>query len=63
MANNATTKMLDMATADDIAGYQSYTIGILDNQIPTISDIDQYKLVNREIKFLLPVRVTCSRNV
>ena len=46
VANNATTKMLDKATADDIAGYQSYTIRYLDNQIPTVSDIDQYKLVN-----------------
>ena len=35
-----------MPTADDIAGYQSYTIRYLDNQIPTVSDIDQYKLVN-----------------
>ena len=43
VANNATT---NKATADDIAGYQSYTIRYLDNQIPTVSDIDQYKLVN-----------------
>ena len=46
VANNATTKMLDKATADDIAGYQSYTIRYLDNQISTMSDIDQYKLLN-----------------
>ena len=46
VANNATTKVLEKATVDDIAGFQSYTIRCLDNQLPTISDIEQYKLLN-----------------
>ena len=37
VANNATTKVLEKATVDDIAGFQSRC---LDNQLPTVSNIE-----------------------
>ena len=46
VTNNTTSKMLDKATANDVAGFQSYTIRGLDNKMSTVSDIEQYKLLN-----------------
>ena len=46
VANNATSKMLEKASKDDVAGFQSYTIVNMQGKISTESDIDQFKLLN-----------------
>lgn len=46
VANSSSRKILEKATKEDIAGFQAYTIRNLDNQLPTSSDIEQYKLLN-----------------
>ncbi len=38
--------MLEKATADDIAGFQAFTIRNLDNNLSTDSDIEQYKVLS-----------------
>ena len=40
--------MLEKATDDDIAGFQSYTIRTLDKKLTTGSDIEQYKVLSVE---------------
>ncbi len=35
VANNATSSMLEKATAEDIAGFQAFTIRNLDNKLST----------------------------
>ena len=40
------SRMLENATDDDVAGFQNYTIRNLDNRLSTQSDIEQYKLLN-----------------
>ena len=39
VASSSTKKVLEKATTDDIAGFQSYTIRCMDNQLPTNPDI------------------------
>ena len=46
MANSASSKILEKATKDDIASFQSYTIRNLDKKLCTKSDIEQYKIVS-----------------
>ncbi len=38
--------MLEKITSDDAAGFQSYKIRRLDQQVSIESDIDQYRLLN-----------------
>ena len=44
--NNTSSKMLEKATKEDIAGFQSYTIRNMYTKLSTESDIDQFKLLN-----------------
>ena len=44
--SSASSTVLEKATDEDIAGFQSYTIRNLDTQQVTGSDIEQYKLMN-----------------
>ena len=46
VVNSTTSIMLEKADESDIAGCQAYTVGSLDNKLPTDSDIDQYKVKN-----------------
>ena len=46
VTNSASSTMLQKASADDIAGFQAYTIRSLDNKLSSESDIDQYKVLN-----------------
>ncbi len=43
---NTESAMLSKATAEDVAGFQCYTIRNLDNKLSTEPDIDQYMLLN-----------------
>ena len=43
--NNTSSKMLEKATKEDIAGFQSYTIRNMYTKLSTESDIDQFKLL------------------
>ena len=44
--NNTSSTMLEKASADDIAAFQTYTIRSLDNKLSSESDIEQYKLLS-----------------
>ena len=46
VANNATSRILQKASKDDINEFQAYTIRNLDNRLSTSSDIYQYKLLS-----------------
>ena len=46
VANSATGTMIEEATKEDVAGFQSYTIRNLNSKISSDSDIAQYKLQN-----------------
>ena len=46
VSNTATTRMLEKASKEDVAGFQAYTIRNLDNKLSTTSDIEQYKLLS-----------------
>ena len=46
VAQTSTNSMLEKVTDSDVADFQSYTIRDMNRQAPTISDIEQYKLVN-----------------
>ena len=46
VANNATNKILEKASKDNVADFQSYTIVNMQGKISTESDIDQFKLLN-----------------
>ena len=46
VANNATNKILEKVSKDNVAGFQSYTIVNMQGKISTESDIDQFKLLN-----------------
>ena len=46
VANNATSKMLEKASKDNAAVFQSYTIVNMQGKISTESDIDKFKLLN-----------------
>ena len=46
VANNATSKMLEKASVDEIDAFQAYTIRNLDNKLSTTTDVEQYKLVS-----------------
>ena len=46
VANNATNKILEKASQDNVAGFQLYTIVNMQGKISTESDIDQFKLLN-----------------
>ena len=45
VVNNTTSKMLEKATKEDIAGFQSYTIRNMYTKLSTESDIEQFKLL------------------
>ena len=44
VSNDTTSTLVEEATKEDIASFQSYTIRQLDNQLSTESDISQYKM-------------------
>ena len=46
VTNSASSTMLQKASADDIAGFQAYTIKSLDNKLSKESDIEQYKVLS-----------------
>ena len=46
VSNNAKTKKLEKASANEIDAFQAYTIGNLDNKLSTTSDIEQYKVLS-----------------
>ena len=46
VANNATSKMLEKASDNEIDAFQAYTIRNLDNKLSTTTDVEQYKLVS-----------------
>ena len=46
VVRNASSTMLDKASADDIQGFQAFTIRNLDNKLSTDSDTEQYKLLS-----------------
>ena len=46
VVRNASSTMLDKASADDIQGFQAFTIQNLDNKLSTDSDTEQYKLLS-----------------
>ena len=43
---NNTSAMLEKASENKIAGFQSFTIRNLDNKLPGESDIEQYKVLS-----------------
>ena len=45
VVNNTTSKMLEKATKEDIAGFQSYTIRNMYTKLSTESDIEHFKLL------------------
>ena len=42
---NTTSTMLEMASENEIAGFQSFTIRNIDNKLPGESDIEKYKVL------------------
>ena len=42
VTNNASTKMLEKVSPEEVDAFQSYTIRNLDNNLSTSSDIEQY---------------------
>ena len=46
VTNSASSTMLQKASADDIAGFQAYTIRSLDNKLSKESDVEQYKVLS-----------------
>ena len=46
ISNNASTRMLEKATTEEIDAFHAYTIRNLDNKVSTASDIEQYKLLS-----------------
>ena len=44
MSNDTTSTLVEEATKEDIASFQSYTIRQMDNQLSMESDISQYKM-------------------
>ena len=44
--SDTSSTMLERASKEDVAGFQSFTIRKLNSKQSTSSDIDQYKLVN-----------------
>ena len=42
VVNSANSKVLEKATSEDIASFQSYTIRNLESKLPVQSDIDQF---------------------
>ena len=46
VTNNTTSTMLEKASENEIAGFQSFTIRNLDNKLPGESDIEQYKVLS-----------------
>ena len=44
VVNSATSTMIEKANESYLAGLQAYTVRNLDNKLPTLSDIDQYKM-------------------
>ena len=44
VSNNTTSTLIEEATPEDIASFQSYTIRGLDNKLSTKSDVSQYKI-------------------
>ena len=44
--SDTSSTMLERASKEDVAGFQSFTIRTLNSKQSTSSDIDQYKLVN-----------------
>ena len=44
--SDTSSTMLERASKEDVAGFQSFTIWTLNSKQSTSSDIDQYKLVN-----------------
>ena len=46
VTNNATTKMLQKDSPEDVDAFQAYTIRNLDNNLSTSSDIEQYRLLS-----------------
>ena len=46
VSNNAKTKMLEKASANEIDAFQAYTIRNLDNKLSTTSNIEQYKVLS-----------------
>jgi len=46
VTNNTTSTMLEKASENKIAGFQSFTIRNLDNKLPGESDIEQYKVLS-----------------
>ena len=45
VTNNTSSTMVEKASTDDIAFFQTYTIRSLDNKLSSESDIEQYKLL------------------
>ena len=46
VVDNASSKMIEKASVDDIAALQSYTIRSLDQQGSALMDVEQYKMLN-----------------
>jgi len=46
VTNNTTTTMLEKASENEIAGFQSFTIRNLDNKLPADSDIELYQVLS-----------------
>ena len=46
VTNNTTSTMLEKASENEIAGFQSFTIRNLDNKLPAEFDIEQYKVLS-----------------
>ena len=46
VTNNATTKMLQKVSPEEVDAFQAYTIRNLDNNLSTSSDIEQYRLLS-----------------
>ena len=46
VTNSVSSTMLQKASADDIAGFQAYTIRSLDNKLSKESDVEQYKVLS-----------------
>ena len=46
VVNSTTSTMLEKADESDMAGFQAYTVRSLENKLPTVSNIDQYKVLS-----------------
>ena len=46
VTNNTTSTILEKASENEIAGFQSFTIRNLDNKLPADSDIEKYKILS-----------------